>query len=335
MIMKNNIQYKEHAIIKNRVRVELEWLKFLIQKNMVTDERGEVIKISPLVLTHLDEIHQQFDNKASQRVKDIEKITNHDVKAVEYYIKEQLNKIDVLQNIKEYVHFCCTSEDISNLAYALMLQDAKSTVLKDDLSKLQNKMIQFSEKYADLAMLGRTHGQVASPTTMGKEVANFTYRISRQIKQIQKKKFMAKSNGAVGNFNAHLLAYPEYDWPVLSRQFIEGLGLEFNPYTTQIEPHDSMCEFYNSFSLLNTILLGFSRDMWNYISIGYFRQKTKKQVIYIIIFISQINNQIDQVIKHKTFIFSIRKSGLRQCLTKLIPQTLKIVKVIQEWRTLQ
>ncbi|KAL4505986.1 hypothetical protein ABPG72_013747 [Tetrahymena utriculariae] len=268
--------FSEKALIKYRINVEVQWLSFLIEKNMIKNEKGESINISPLDLVHLDAIQQKFDIEGAKRVKEIESVTNHDVKAVEYYIKEQLEKIPVFNQVKEYVHFCCTSEDINNLAYSLMLNDAKNKILLKTLEEVQSNLISMAENNSAVPMLSRTHGQVASPTTVGKELANFAYRANRQINQIRKAKFSAKLNGAVGNFNAHIFAYPEFDWFRLSQEFIESLGLEFNPYSTQIEPHDSIAEFYNTLSLLNTIYIGFSRDMWNYISIGYFKQRSKK-----------------------------------------------------------
>ncbi|EGR27622.1 hypothetical protein IMG5_192770 [Ichthyophthirius multifiliis] len=286
--------FSEKALIKYRIKVEIKWLLFLINKNMVKNEKGEIVKISPLdlgfflkkylkqyiiLLVNLDQIYEKFDIEIAKRVKEIENVTNHDVKAVEYYIKEQLEKIPVFSQLKEYVHFCCTSEDINNLAYSLMLTRAKDKYLLNSIDEVQLKLIELSQKYAEKPMLSRTHGQVASPTTVGKEFANFTYRANRQIKQLNNFKFSAKLNGAVGNFNAHIFAYPEYDWVSLSQEFIESIGLEFNPYTTQIEPHDSLAEFYNTLSLLNTIYLGLSRDIWNYISISYFKQKSKKNEV--------------------------------------------------------
>lgn len=249
----------------------MEWLKFLCRSQIVKLGNGSLFSPSESELEQLTKIYADLGEQGILRVKEIEKTTNHDVKAVEYYIKEQLSGSGLFEQVKEYVHFCCTSEDINNLSYAMMLRDGSKDVVMKHLSALQLKMISLSESFAGTPMLSRTHGQVASPTTVGKEFANFTYRIGRQAAQIGKIQYFGKMNGAVGNFNAHLLTYPEYDWPALSQQFIECLGLTFNPYTTQIEPHDFVAELYNSYSLLNTIVTGFSTDMWNYISIGYFR----------------------------------------------------------------
>lgn len=198
------------------------------------------------------------------------------MKAVEYYIKGKLELHERLRTTKEYVHFCCTSEDINNIAYSVILSEAKDKQLLACYDQLLNKMAGMAENWAEIAMLSRTHGQTASPTTVGKEIANFTYRFGQQVKIVREHKFAAKLNGAVGNFNAHTYAYPEYDWPQLSQTFLEQLKLKFNPYTTQIEPHDTICSFYNTVGLANNILVGMSRDIWHYTSLGYFKQKTKK-----------------------------------------------------------
>eukprot|EP00828_Plagiopyla_frontata_P041106 TRINITY_DN575_c0_g1_i3.p1 TRINITY_DN575_c0_g1~~TRINITY_DN575_c0_g1_i3.p1 ORF type:complete len:390 (+),score=71.07 TRINITY_DN575_c0_g1_i3:100-1269(+) len=224
-------------------------------------------------LNFLDNIIKKFDNNAAQKVKDIEKTTNHDVKAVEYYVKSQFSLNKELNKFKEFVHFCCTSEDVNNLAYSLMLNDAKQLVLLPVMNQLKDKLVNFAFDKRNIPMLSRTHGQIASPTTLGKEFANFGYRLSNSEKFISKHVFSGKMNGAVGNYNSHLITYPNSDWLTLSSKFITQLGLKFCPYTTQCDSHDNIAEFYSHVSNLNTILIGFARDIWHYISIGYLIQK--------------------------------------------------------------
>jgi adenylosuccinate lyase len=217
---------------------------------------------------------EQFDPTAAQRVKEIERTTNHDVKAVEYYLKEQVADNPELHAVSEFIHFACTSEDINNLAHALMLKSAREQVLVPRVEEILGMITSIAHAEAATAMLSRTHGQPASPTTLGKEFANVAYRLQRQLRQIEAVELMAKMNGAVGNYNAHLSAYPDCDWSALARQFVESMGLVWNPYTTQIEPHDYIAELFDAQQRLNTILIDFCRDIWSYISIGYFTQKT-------------------------------------------------------------
>ncbi|MCP4186262.1 MAG: adenylosuccinate lyase, partial [Gammaproteobacteria bacterium] len=200
--------------------------------------------------------------------------TNHDVKAVEYYLKEQVASSKELSVISEFFHFACTSEDINNLSHALMLKSGKDKILSPELVSINSALRQLAHDHAKVPMLSRTHGQTASPTTLGKEIANVVYRLQRQIEQIESVSLLGKINGAVGNYNAHLSAYPDMDWPAFAQQFVESLGLDWNPYTTQIEPHDYIAELFDALARCNTILTDFSRDIWSYISIGYFKQKT-------------------------------------------------------------
>ena len=215
-----------------------------------------------------------FSVEHAQRIKDIESTTNHDVKAVEYFIKESIADNAELNAVSEYIHFACTSEDINNLSHALMLKTGRDTVVVPALTEITAKLADMAKQFADVPMLSRTHGQTASPTTVGKEIANVVYRLRRQLEQISAVPLLGKINGAVGNYNAHLSAYPEIDWADNAQQFIEGLGLSYNPYTTQIEPHDYMAELFDALSRSNTILIDFARDIWGYISLGYFKQKT-------------------------------------------------------------
>ncbi|CAD8170242.1 unnamed protein product [Paramecium octaurelia] len=270
--------FSEYALMKYRIKVEIEWLKFLHSKNMIK-QGNSVLNLTALDLTYLDLIYDKFDVTKSFRVKQIESTTNHDVKSIEYYIKEELDKNPILHSMKEYVHFCCTSEDINNIAYSLMMTDAKNNLLMKSLEGVINKLVQLSHDHHNVPMLSRTHGQVASPTTVGKEFANFAYRIRNHSELLRNLKFEAKLNGAVGNYNAHLLAYPNYDWPILSKQFIEELKLKHNPFTTQIEPHDSVALYYSYLNIINNILVGLSRDVWSYISINYFEQKSIKSEV--------------------------------------------------------
>ncbi|HAO32810.1 MAG TPA: adenylosuccinate lyase, partial [Candidatus Competibacteraceae bacterium] len=212
---------------------------------------------------------------AAARIKAIERITNHDVKAVEYWLKEQVAGDAELQAVGEFIHFACTSEDINNLAYALMLREARARILLPQLDRVLDAIGRLAHQRADQPMLARTHGQPASPTTLGKEMANVAYRLKRQRAQLEAIPVLGKINGAVGNYNAHLAAYPEVDWEDFARRFVtETLDLDWNPYTTQIEPHDYMAEYFHALMRANTVLLDFCRDIWSYIAIGYFRQKT-------------------------------------------------------------
>ena len=262
--------FSEYGLIKNRIKVEVYWLRTLSDHPAIT----EVPKLSLDAGIHLMQLVDDFSPEMAQRVKDIEKTTNHDVKAVEYFIKEHLKGNPELQAISEFVHFACTSEDINNIAYALMLKEARQSVIVPEMDKLIEKLTEMAVQMFDIPMLSRTHGQPASPTTMGKEFANIAYRLQRQTKQFMKVQIMGKINGAVGNYNAHLIAYPEINWYEVSEQFLKNLGLAWNPYTTQIEPHDYIAEYFHALMRFNTILIDFDRDIWGYISLGYFKQKT-------------------------------------------------------------
>ncbi|WP_099019458.1 adenylosuccinate lyase [Marinicella litoralis] len=262
--------FSEYGLIKNRLLVELKWLVHLSQ----TAGIDEVNQLSEKDVDWVMSIYDNFTPAEAQKVKDIEAITNHDVKAVEYYIKEQLSAHPVLSDIKEFVHFACTSEDINNLSYALMLKEARDSIFIPTIQGIINQLSDMAMAYADIPMMAKTHGQPASPTTMGKEMANVVYRLKYQLNQLSHITLFGKLNGAVGNFNAHYSAYPELDWPKISADFITDLGLTFHPFTTQIEPHDFVAELCHNMIRLNTIQLDLARDVWGYISNGYFTQKT-------------------------------------------------------------
>ena len=262
--------FSEYGLIRYRVIVEVRWLQHLSRLPEIT----ELPALSKQADDFLEAILNNFDPTQAQRVKDIEATTNHDVKAVEYYLKEQLEGLDELDNIKEFVHFACTSEDINNLSYALMLKDGRDQILDPQMKQIAEKLRELSIEFAAVPMLSRTHGQTASPSTMGKEFANVVARLERQITQLTQVSVLGKINGAVGNYNAHLSAYPEIDWPAASERFVTELGLELNPYTTQIEPHDYIAEMFDVVKRYNVILIDFNRDVWGYISQGYFKQKT-------------------------------------------------------------
>ncbi len=262
--------FSEFGLIKNRVKVEVFWLRMLANHPGI----AEVPALSSEAEQHLMKLVDEFSLEMAQRVKDIEKTTNHDVKAVEYLIKEHFDNNKELNDISEFVHFACTSEDINNLAYALMLKDARADVIIPAMDELIAKVTEMGAEMADIPMMARTHGQPASPTTTGKEWANVAYRLQRQAKQLMNVQIMGKINGATGNYNAHLAAYPDVNWYELSEQFVQSLGLLWNPYTTQIEPHDYVAEYFHAMQRFNTILIDFDRDVWSYISIGFFKQKT-------------------------------------------------------------
>ena len=262
--------FSEYGLIKYRVKVEVEWLKSLAAHQAI----DEVPALSEVALKRLDNVADDFDEKDAQAVKTIERTTNHDVKAVEYFIKDAIDDHEELAAISEFVHFACTSEDINNLAYSLMLLEAKQQILLPQINSLISQLDQFSHTLADIPMLSLTHGQPASPTTVGKEFANVSYRLKRQYQQLEQTQILGKINGAVGNYNAHLSAYPDIDWPAHAQQFVEQLGLHWNPYTTQIEPHDYIAEYFDVVARVNTILIDLCRDIWGYISIGHFKQKT-------------------------------------------------------------
>ncbi|MED5440780.1 MAG: adenylosuccinate lyase [Pseudomonadota bacterium] len=261
--------FSEFGLIRARVEVEIRWLQRLAEHEAIT----EVPAFSADTNAQLDAIVANFSEADAQRVKDIEATTNHDVKAVEYFIKEKFADNEELKAVNEFVHFACTSEDINNLSHGLMLKEGRDTILPM-MQKIADEIRKLAHEQAALPMLSRTHGQTASPSTLGKEMANVVARLERQIKQIKAVELLGKINGAVGNYNAHLSAYPDIDWEANAETFVTSLGLTFNPYTTQIEPHDYIAELFDAFARFNTILIDFDRDIWAYISNGYFKQKT-------------------------------------------------------------
>lgn len=262
--------FSEFGLIKRRVLVEVRWLQCLAAHEGIP----EVPALSKAANRSLNSIADKFREVDARRIKDIEATTNHDVKAVEYFIKERFAGNDELKGISEFVHFACTSEDINNLSHALMLRDGLHDVLLPAMNNVAAALSKLATNTAEAAMLSRTHGQTASPTTMGKEVANVVARLQRQLDQLGKLEFLGKINGAVGNYNAHLSAYPDVDWQANAEAFVTSLGLTWNPYTTQIEPHDYMAELFDTLARFNTILIDFNRDIWGYVSLGYFKQKT-------------------------------------------------------------
>ena len=261
--------FSEFGLIRNRVLVEIRWLQKLASHPQIQ----EVPAFSDEANALLNDIVDNFSEADAERVKEIERTPNHDVKAVEYLIKEKIQSNAELQAINEFVHFACTSEDINNLSHALMLRDGLA-VVKPQMQKIADEIARMGRDYATQPMLSRTHGQTASPTTVGKEMANVAHRLQRQIKQLNNVEFLGKINGAVGNYNAHLSAYADIDWEANAKDFIEGLGISWNPYTTQIEPHDYIAELFDAVCRFNTIIIDFDRDIWGYISMGYFKQKT-------------------------------------------------------------
>ena len=263
--------FSEFGLIRRRLQVEVEWLKALAAE----PHFAEIPSFSPATVAELDCLVAEFGPEQAAEVKAIEATTNHDVKALEYWIKDQLAANAEVMRVKEFIHFACTSEDINNLSHALMLKGARDAVLVPALDKVIARLRELAHQLAELPMMSRTHGQPATPTTMGKELANVVYRLDRARKAIVGVCLLGKINGAVGNYNAHLAAYPAYDWESFARRFVEGLGLEFNPYTIQIEPHDAMAELFDAFARANTILVDLDRDVWGYISLGFFRQKLK------------------------------------------------------------
>lgn len=261
--------FSEFGLIRARVIVEIRWLQRLAELPGVT----EVPPLSAEATAFLEAMIRDFSLEDAQRIKEIERTTNHDVKAVEYFIKERIEGQPELHAITEFVHFACTSEDINNLSHGVMLTDGLKALLPS-MQKVADEIARLAREHAELPMLSRTHGQTASPTTLGKEMANVAYRLRRQLRLIEGVEILGKINGAVGNYNAHLATYPEVDWEANARTFVEGLGLTFNPYTTQIEPHDYIAELFDAVCRFNTILIDFDRDVWGYISLGYFKQKT-------------------------------------------------------------
>jgi len=262
--------FSEFGLIKFRVQVEVRWLQKLAQ----TDGIAEVPAFSADANAHLDAIVTNFNEADAQRVKDIEATTNHDVKAVEYFLKEKVADNAELNAVSEFIHFACTSEDINNLSHALMLATAKNQVILPYCNRIVDAIKEKAIEYKTMPMMSRTHGQPASPTTLGKEMANVVARLQRQVKQIEATEQLGKTNGAVGNYNAHLSAYPEVNWQGFAEEFVTSLGVTFNPFTTQIEPHDYIAELFDAIARFNTILLDFDRDIWGYICLGDFKQKT-------------------------------------------------------------
>jgi adenylosuccinate lyase len=263
--------FSEYALIKHRAWVEVEWLKAL----SAAPELAEIAPFSSETIAELDAAIAHFSEDDAAQVKAIEVRTNHDVKALEYWLKEKFDGNPEIKKASEFIHFACTSEDINNLSHGLMLKNATQAVMLPFLANVIARLTELAKDLADQPMLSRTHGQTASPTTMGKELANVVYRLQRQQKQLQANEFLGKINGAVGNFNAHLSAYPSYDWESFAKRFVESLGLTYNPMTIQIEPHDYMAELYDTLARINTILIDLNRDIWGYISVGYFKQKVK------------------------------------------------------------
>ena len=263
--------FSEFGLMKHRVLVEVEWLKALAAEPAI----AEVPAFSAATIVALDAVAANFNEADAQEVKDIEAVTNHDVKAIEYFLKKRLANNAEVMKVSEFIHFACTSEDINNLSHALMLKNGRDSVLLPSLDKLTAKLAEIAHALAEAPMLAHTHGQPASPTTVGKEFANVVYRLRRARERIAQVAMLGKINGAVGNYNAHLSAYPALDWEGFAKKFVESLGLEFNPYTIQIEPHDYMAELFDAIGRANTILIDMDRDVWGYISMGYFKQKVK------------------------------------------------------------
>ena len=262
--------FSEFGLVRFRVLVEVRWLQALAAHPQI----NEVPPLSADSQQFLSDLLDNFDVEQAERVKTIERTTNHDVKAVEYFLKEAIADHAELNAVSEFLHFACTSEDINNLSHALMLTEARQQVVVPQMQTVIDAISALAQQHASQSMLSRTHGQPASPTTLGKEMANVVQRLQRQLNQIQQVQILGKINGAVGNYNAHLVAYPEIDWAGFAEKFVTDLGIQFNPYTTQIEPHDYIAELFDAIARFNTILMDFCRDIWSYISLGYFKQKT-------------------------------------------------------------
>lgn len=262
--------FSEFALIFFRVKIEVAWLRVL------SDELGitEIRPFSDATRNQLEKLVNDFSIKDAEDIKAIEATTNHDVKAVEYWLKQVLAGNSEIAEASEFIHFACTSEDINNLSHGLMLKSSMNQVMLPALNKIIAKLVELAHQFADMPMLARTHGQPATPTTMGKELANFVYRLQRSRMQLLSIPILGKLNGAVGNYNAHCSAYPDVDWEAFAQRFVEELGLQFNPYTTQIESHDAMAEIFNAYARINTILVDLTRDIWGYIALGYFKQRT-------------------------------------------------------------
>lgn len=263
--------FSEYALIRNRVHIEIEWFKALSNAPTFT----EIPAFSTEAITQLDQLSENFSVTDAEAVKSIEARTNHDVKAVEYWLKENLAGNPEIAAVSEFIHFACTSEDINNLSHGLMLKHSREQVMLPILDSLIQQLTTMASELADVPMLARTHGQSATPTTMGKELANFAHRLQQGRTRLATVAISGKINGAVGNYNAHIATYPNFDWESFARSFVEKLGMTFNPYTTQIEPHDAIAELFDAYARINTILLDLNRDIWGYVSLGYFRQKTK------------------------------------------------------------
>ncbi|HYH43825.1 MAG TPA: adenylosuccinate lyase [Burkholderiales bacterium] len=263
--------FSEYALMRFRVQVEVEWLKTLASEAGI----AEVPAFSAATLGELDELVSAFSESGAEAVKAIEARTNHDVKAIEYFMKERLGANAEIARVGEFIHFACTSEDVNNLCHALMLKRGRDEVMLPALDSIVARLKSLAHELADASMLAHTHGQPASPTTLGKEMANVAARLERARSRLAEVSLLGKINGAVGNYNAHVAAYPELDWERIAREFVTRLGLEFNPYTIQIEPHDAIAELFDAYARVNTILVDFNRDVWGYISLGYFRQKLK------------------------------------------------------------
>ena len=265
------VHFSESALIRYRLKIEIEWLKALAAEPAIV----ELKPFSAKTVAALDKLVDKFSGRDAAAIKTIEARTNHDVKAIEYWMKDRLAGNKEVERSLEFIHFACTSEDINNLSYALMLTEAREKVMLPKLDEVISTVRSLAHQHADLAMLSRTHGQPASPTTLGKEMANFVHRLRRARARIAGVSVLGKINGAVGNYNAHMAAYPGFGWEAFCGRFVEGLGLEFNPYTTQIEPHDCCAELFDAWAGANTVLLDLDRDLWGYISLGYFKQRLK------------------------------------------------------------
>lgn len=263
--------FSEYALIYNRVCIEIEWFKALSNTPAFTEIPG----LSPEATAQLDQLSENFSIADAKAIKAIEARTNHDVKAVEYWLKQRLAGNKTIAVASEFIHFACTSEDINNLSHGLMLKNSRNKVILPMLDELIERLSSMATELADMPMLARTHGQPATPTTMGKELANFAYRLRQGRARLSTVAIHGKINGAVGNYNAHVLTYPDFNWETFAQSFVEKLGLAFNPYTTQIEPHDTIAELFDAYARINAILIALNRDLWGYVSLGYFRQKTK------------------------------------------------------------
>jgi adenylosuccinate lyase len=261
--------FSEYGLIRYRVLIEIEWLKALSNESSIK----ELPPFSAATIEQLDKIAAQFSEDEAEQIKSIERRTNHDVKAIEYWLREKLSDTPETANALEFIHFACTSEDINNLCHALMLNNSRKKVMLPVLQNIIDKLHHIAHEFADQPMLCRTHGQTATPSTLGKEMANVVYRLRRTYERIEAVEILGKINGAVGNYNAHLSAYPDMDWEGFAKRFVEDRGLTFNPYTIQIEPHDYMAELFDAFAGANIILIDLNRDIWGYISLGYFKQK--------------------------------------------------------------